>query len=176
MRVPRNSSVRFSSFFPLAKPGLILSVLLCLLAGYGFADEKKSKSFTEVVVINEQQAKRLHDLGAMFIDVRSEEEWRLGHIEDARNVNFRKNFAKLKDMDGIDQDTPLVFYCASRECKTGPYASAVSIEWGFENVFYFQRGYFAWMLKDYPISLNNQVTTVTSGTIQIRRAPGYNPR
>lgn len=156
--------------------------LALLLSCYSLADgsdangaaEGKDKKLTEVVIVDLHQAKRLYDLGAVFIDVRNDEEWRLGHIKNARHVNFRKNFVKLKSLDGIDKETPLVFYCAMLECTSGPYASAVSIEWGFENVFYFQRGYFSWMLEDYPVDMNNEVTTFAGDTIQIRRAPKQN--
>lgn len=117
-----------------------------------------------------EQAKRLYDLGAVFIDVRRDEEWRLGHIENARHVSFRKNFAQLKELDGINKKTPLVFYCSMSECKTGPYASAISMEWGYENVFYFRRGYFAWMAEDYPIDMSQQLTTFVGDTIQIKRS------
>ncbi|MGQ9425927.1 rhodanese-like domain-containing protein [Gilvimarinus sp. F26214L] len=134
-------------------------------------DKSSEERLTEVVAVSLSQAKRLYDLGAVFIDVRSDEEWRLGHIKGAHHVNFRRNFARLKDLEGVDRKTALVFYCSSLECKTGPYASAVSKEWGFKNVFYFQAGYFAWMLEDYPIVINADVTTFAGDTIQIRRAP-----
>lgn len=138
--------------------------------GRGKTSANEGKTLTEVVTVGLQQAKRLWDLGAVFIDVRDDDEWQLGHIKKARHVNFRKNFAKLKNLEGINSETPLIFYCAMPECKVGPYAAAVSIEWGFENVFYFPRGYFAWMLQDYPIEMNGRVTTFAGDTIQIRQA------
>ncbi|MEX1034135.1 MAG: rhodanese-like domain-containing protein [Cellvibrionaceae bacterium] len=131
---------------------------------------KAGIKLTEVIIVNIEEAKRLYDLGAVFIDVRGDEEWGLGHIKGAQHVNFRKNFVKLKNLSGVDKDTPLVFYCASIECEAGPYASAVSIEWGFENVFYFRSGYFSWMLKDHPINMDTGVSTFAGETIQIRKA------
>lgn len=125
---------------------------------------------TKVIVVNLDQAKRLYDLGAVFIDVRDDEQWELGRIKNARHVNFRKNFASLKTLKGIDKETPLVFYCSSAECEIGPYAAAVSMEWGYEKVLYFQAGYFAWMLEDYPIDMESRLSPYT-GTLQIRKAP-----
>lgn len=139
-------------------------------AGEQGAKEGENKLLTSVMTVSLQEAKRLWDLGAVFIDVRSDEEWHLGRIKNARHVNFRKNFAKLKTLDGINSETPLVFYCAMPECKTGPYASAVSMEWGFKNVFYFPRGYFAWMMQDYPIDMESQLSPFKGEVVQIRKA------
>lgn len=117
-----------------------------------------------------QEAKRLWDLGAVFIDVRGDDEWNLGRIKNARHVDFRRNFTKLKTLEGVNAETPLVFYCSMPECKIGPYATAVSMEWGFENAFYFPRGYFAWMMQDYPIDMSPAVSTFAGDVIQIRKA------
>jgi rhodanese-related sulfurtransferase len=136
----------------------------------GKAEKKENKQLTSVLTVSLQEAKRLWDLGAVFIDVRSDEEWHLGRIKNARHVNFRRNFAKLKTLEGINSETPLVFYCSMPECKTGPYASAVSMEWGFKNVFYFPRGYFAWMLQDYPIDMESQLSPFEGEVVQIRKA------
>ena len=105
----------------------------------------------QVVTVSVQQAKRLHDLGATFIDIRSLDEWRIGHIDNALHLDFYEDLNSLRENPEISKNTPLVFYCESSECMQAAYASAVSIFWGFDNVFYFQDGYFAWLLKDYPI-------------------------
>src|SRR5690606_2319058 len=144
--------------------------ILCLALLPLFAAQAESKNAgTRIIVIDVDQAKRLYDLGAVFIDGPDDEQWRIGHIKNARHVNFRKNFARLKSMEGINKDTALVFYCSSAECEIGAYAAAVSMEWGFKNALYFQDGYFAWMLEDHPITMNSFSTY--TGTIQIRRAP-----
>jgi rhodanese-related sulfurtransferase len=154
-------------YFQLLRP--ISFILLAFAAGAFAAPvlasenapsrQGEGKQLTSVMTVSLEEAKRLWDLGAVFVDVRSDAEWQLGRIRNARHVNFRKNFAKLKTLDGINSETPLVFYCSMPECKSGPYASAVSMEWGFKNVFYFPRGYFAWMLQDYPIDMNNEIST-----------------
>lgn len=117
----------------------------CLLAN---ANEIELR---EVVTVDVQQAKRLHDLGAVFIDIRGHDAWRIGHIDKALHFEFYQDLNSLKHSKTISKDTPLVFYCESSECVTAAYASAVSLYWGFDQVFYFQDGYFAWLLKDYPI-------------------------
>lgn len=152
-------------------PSAFRMLCLALMFSCTFAAASvQAEAATRVIVVDLDQAKRLYDLGAVFIDVRSDEQWQLGRIKNAHHVNFRTNFSSLKTLEGITRQTPLVFYCASAECEIGPYAAAVSMEWGFEKVLYFEGGYFAWMLEDYPIDMKNPLSPYT-GTLQIRKAP-----
>ena len=100
--------------------------------------------------INVFEAKQLYDRGAVFIDVRSDEEWNIGHIEGAVHLDFQRDFGKLYHAKAVHKDTPLVIYCNSADCLRSAYACAVSVFWGFTEVYYFRSGYFAWMLADFP--------------------------
>ncbi|MGH1371867.1 MAG: rhodanese-like domain-containing protein [Cellvibrionaceae bacterium] len=99
------------------------------------------------------QAKRLYDQGAIFIDVRNDTEWGIGHIDGAIHLDFQRDFSKLYGANGITRGTPLVIYCNSSNCLRSAYASAVSVYWGFSEVYYFRSGYFSWMLEDFPVSM-----------------------
>ena len=112
--------------------------------------------------VNVFEAKQLYDRGAVFIDVRGDEEWSIGHIKGAIHLDFQRDFAKLYGANGITRETPLVIYCNSSNCLRSAYASAVSVYWGFRNVFYFRNGYFSWMLEDYPVTM--QQVAMTSET------------
>ena len=103
--------------------------------------------------VNVFEAKQLYDRGAVFIDVRGDEEWSIGHIKGAIHLDFQRDFAKLYGANGITRETPLVIYCNSSNCLRSAYASAVSVYWGFRNVFYFRNGYFSWMLEDFPVTM-----------------------
>ena len=121
----------------------------CLLASDGEPD--LDENARQVITVSLQQAKKLHELGATFIDIRSLDSWQIGHIEKALHFDFYENLGGLKDSAEITKQTPLVFYCDSSECLQAAYASAVSLFWGYDKVFYFQDGYYAWLLNDYPI-------------------------
>jgi len=140
------------------RSSLILVAALALLTPWLAYTEDAASYNASVVTISTEQAKKLYDLGATFIDVRDEEEWRLGHIENAHHVEFDHNFSRLRELESVDEDTPLVIYCNSRNCETGIYASAVSLFWGFSNVFYYAEGYFSWILQDYPAVMNLTAT------------------
>lgn len=118
------------------------------------AEQSGTIDLQRVVTIDVFQAKQLFDLGAVFIDVRNDNEWQLGHIRNAVHLDFKRDFASIRSMTGIDEQTPLVIYCNSSECLLSAYASAVSAFWGYRKVFYFRDGYFSWMLQDFPVVMN----------------------
>ena len=130
---------------------IVTSFAPCICLFAGAAEESMALDSREVVTVNLQQAKRLYELGATFIDIRSQDAWQIGHIDKALHYDFYEDLNALKNNTNISKDTPLVFYCESSECLQAAYASAVGLFWGYDKVFYFQDGYFAWLLKDYPV-------------------------
>ena len=130
---------------------IVTSFAPCICLFVHAAEESASLDSRQVITVNLQQAKRLYELGATFIDIRDRDAWQIGHIDKALHYDFYEELSAIKSNDAINKDTPLVFYCDSSECLQAAYASAVSLFWGYDKVFYFQDGYFAWLLKDYPI-------------------------
>lgn len=130
---------------------LVASFAPCLHLAANEVDFSKQEDVREVITVSLQQAKRLHEAGATFIDIRTYDAWRIGHIEKALHYDFYEDLNGLKDSTELSKDTPLVFYCESSECLQAAYASAVSLFWGYDKVFYFQEGYYVWLLNDYPI-------------------------
>ena len=103
------------------------------------------------MTINTYQAKRLHDLGALFVDVRPSREWAWGHIEGALHLDLAHGFSGLA-LDEWPRNVPLVVYCDSEVCPSSAEAARLAVDWGYQHVFYFRSGYFAWMLEDLPLS------------------------
>lgn len=108
---------------------------------------------TGVQTIDIFQARQLYNQGAVFIDVRNKEEWSIGHIAGAVHLDFQKDFGRLYTAENIQKDTPIVIYCNGVTCLRSAYACAVSVYWGFSNVYYFRNGYFEWMLYDFPVTM-----------------------
>lgn len=103
------------------------------------------------MTVNTYQAKRLYDLGAVFVDVRPSREWGWGHIEGALHLDLERGFAGLA-LAELPRTVPLVVYCDSEVCPSGAEAVRLAVDWGYQQVFYFRQGYFAWMLEDLPLS------------------------
>ena len=110
---------------------------------------------TGATTVSVLEARYLYEQGAIFVDVRSREDWQAGHIRGAVHLDFRNDFQLLQSITSIKADTPLVLYCESRHCLRSAYASLVSVLWGYRQVYYFRDGYFAWMLEDYPLTFES---------------------
>lgn len=125
-----------------------------LLTAWGAVADYSPLGVSGAQTVSVTQAKSLFDQDAVFIDVRSREEWQIGHIEGAIHLDFQNEFSKLYSARDVSRDTPLVLYCSSSNCLRSAYAAAVSVYWGFNRVYYFRAGFFAWMLEDYPLVLS----------------------
>lgn len=112
---------------------------------------------TGAKTVNVNEAMSLYESGAVFIDVRSDEEWAIGHIDGAIHLDFKRDFEKLYYANGQTKGLPIVIYCNGDNCLRGAYASAISVLWGYSQVYYFRSGYFAWLLADYPLTLSSSV-------------------
>ncbi|MBT1121102.1 rhodanese-like domain-containing protein [Stutzerimonas nitrititolerans] len=131
---------------------LRMLALFCLLIGpLGAWAEEAPLEVPGAMTINTYQAKRLYDLGAVFVDVRPSREWAWGHIEGALHLDLERGFTGLA-LDEWPRTVPLVVYCDSEVCPSGAEAVRRAVSWGYQQVFYFRQGYFAWMLADLPLS------------------------
>lgn len=108
-----------------------------------------------VVTINTHQAKRLHELGALFIDVRPLQQWGWGHIDGSHNLDLRAGFRQLFMPGTLDKGTPIVIYGNSTYHMRGAIASYLAALWGYKRVFFFRDGYFSWLALDYPVVLQS---------------------
>ncbi|WP_439135662.1 rhodanese-like domain-containing protein [Pseudomaricurvus sp.] len=132
-----------------------LFLFFCLCVAFPSVANETPLGVSGATTINVFKAKELYDRGAVFIDVRNNDEWTIGHIDGAIHLDFQKDFAKLYSSKLVNRDTPIVIYCNSSNCLRSAYAVAVSVHWGFSNVYYFREGYFAWILEDYPSIMSN---------------------
>jgi len=132
----------------------VIGAFFCVLFSLASWADYSPVAVTGAQTVNAFEAKALFDGDAIFIDVRNREEWQMGHIEGAIHLDFQSDFSKLYSAKGVARDTPIVLYCSSSNCLRSAYAAAVSVYWGFSNVYYFRAGFFAWMLEDYPIVLS----------------------
>lgn len=110
---------------------------------------------TGAKTVDVYEAMGLYKRGAVFIDVRNDEEWAIGHIDGAIHLDFQRDFEKLYYASGDSKRLPIVIYCNGDNCLRSAYASAISVLWGYTDVYYFRDGYFAWMLADFPLALRH---------------------
>lgn len=101
------------------------------------------------------QARKLYEYGALFVDVRSVREWQWGHVKGAVHLSLDEHFSSLAQPHW-PRATPLVLYCDNDFCPESAQAARMAVGWGYQQVFYFRSGYFAWQLLDFPLDKGGQ--------------------
>lgn len=79
-----------------------------------------------------------------LVDVRTPDEYKAGHISNAKNINFYDADFKAQ-MDKLDKSKPIAVYCGvgGRSGK----ASTVLTQLGFKTIYDLQGGMTAWKAK-----------------------------
>jgi rhodanese-related sulfurtransferase len=112
-----------------------ISLLLVLLLNLG-CSQNKAKPITEF---------SQNDINnGILVDVRTPEEYKAGHIDNALNINwFDTDFAK--QLEYLEKDQTIYVYCK----KGGRSAKAANLldSLGYRNVVDLEGGYDAWLEK-----------------------------
>lgn len=101
--------------------------------------------------IDAATAKRLHDQGAVFVDVRQPPHFAGGHIPAATNLDLSHELAKAALAAVAKPDEEIVFSCFGKYCPYAAFASAKAVKWGYSRVNYFAGGFPAWKAAGYPV-------------------------
>ena len=115
---------------------------------------EQSKEIYEITSINLEQARELfHHTEPLFIDARSLEEYKIGHIPGALNVpvEFLESFEL--DLINLDPEQTFVCYCNDPDCDLSLEVAMWLEEQGFTNILYFPAGWISW------IEAGNQIST-----------------
>ena len=123
-------------------------VVLLVVVSFGAHAAEAPDNVDGAMTVNVFQAKRLHELGAVFIDVRADREWLWGHVEGAVHFDLASDFVSLAGPEW-PRELPLVIYCDSEVARAARKRRAW-LSAGATRVFYFRSGYFAWQLHDFP--------------------------
>jgi rhodanese-related sulfurtransferase len=106
---------------------------------------------TEFKRISQADALKLHKEGkAVFIDVRSNEQFSLGHIKDALSIPGSQ---LLKRFNEVTPQMTVITYCAcSEEQSSGRAAKELTVR-GVQNVFALKGGWDDWKSSGYPTAV-----------------------
>lgn len=116
-----------------------------------------AKSKTDVVdqhieIDSVQDAKKIFDAGAVFVDARPISVFAEGHVQGAYCIPAYEAEAHLMDfLETVAPDTPVVTYCSGRSCEDSHLLAALMKDLGYRNVRVFIDGYSAWQAAGYPI-------------------------
>jgi rhodanese-related sulfurtransferase len=100
-----------------------------------------------------EEAVRLFEKGAaLFVDARSEADYRAGHIKGAVNIpelDFENHIGSF--LEKTAAETVLITYCEGDTCTLSKsLAEKLSLA-GFENVFHLKNGWGQWKERGLPI-------------------------
>jgi adenylate cyclase len=104
--------------------------------------------------IDAATAKRLHDRGVKFVDVRTTLSFSRGHAPGAINLSVIEALSKETLSKAVSKEEEVIFSCHGKYCGDSAYASAKALAWGFKNVYHFAGGFPAWQDAHYPIETN----------------------
>ncbi len=144
----------------LAKVSILLTLLFTWVVVPAHAEQIESIKGANTV--DAFQALRLFERGATFIDVRDTQEFQLGHIRSAVNLDLKRDFNDLYLIETLDRNIPIVIYCNSAHCYRSAVATFLAVAWGYENVYYFKDGYFTWLALDLPVIMDNSQDTLAA--------------
>lgn len=86
---------------------------------------------------------------AIFLDIRDESEYRVGHIPSAVHIPLKTLPQRIAELEKT-RESPIITYCRSGNRSTG--AGSVLKKHGFETVYNLSGGLTAWEKANLPVS------------------------
>lgn len=130
---------------------LCFLVLLCLLTHPLDAETLAPEHVPGAQTVDTRIAKSLFDQGAVFIDVRKQEDYDAGHISGAHHLPVASDFNEQNLAVLVLKENPVVIYCNGIHCMGSSKAAQQVVAWGWMNVYYYRDGIPDWKLHNHPI-------------------------
>lgn len=128
---------------------LITGFLYTYLTHQGFFAQKKAS----IHVITLLEAKEYFDHhSAVFIDARSEYEFKDGHIQGAISMPLHTLGTSSPLVLSIPRDTTIIVYCDGSECHSSFEVAEKLLTKGYSNIKVFFGGWQEWKAAGFPIS------------------------
>ena len=81
----------------------------------------------------DQKDKLLQDSATVIIDVRTKDEYKTSHIDNAINIPYDQITEKIKTKENIDKETPIIVYCKSGARSNKAYEAIINA--GYKKVY-----------------------------------------
>jgi rhodanese-related sulfurtransferase len=136
---------------------IIVSVLCGLIynsvSESGIALIYESLNLESGSYLTTEQTKMLLNEGrTLFIDTRYEDEYKEGHLKNAKNIPANMNREDIMTFfETIPKDQQIVVYCSSAACNSSRRLAGFLIYLGYKNVYVYLEGYQEWERQHYPV-------------------------
>lgn len=125
--------------------------LFCLLTYPLGAETLAPEHVSGAQTVDTRIAKSLFDQGAVFIDVRKQEDYDASHISGAHHLPVASDFNEQNLAVLVLKENPVVIYCNGIHCMGSSKAVQQAVAWGWTNVYYYRDGIPDWKLHNHPI-------------------------
>ncbi|MFH1077160.1 MAG: rhodanese-like domain-containing protein [Pseudomonadota bacterium] len=111
-----------------------------------------SKPIKPELISIEIASQKFHEKKALFIDARSCEDYRAGHISGAINLPFHEFSHYFPNvMPLLEKAEAIIAYCDGTDCSLGHDLTNLLSEMGFEHIFYLGNGLTEWIGHGLPL-------------------------
>jgi rhodanese-related sulfurtransferase/uncharacterized membrane protein YphA (DoxX/SURF4 family) len=141
--------ITFSLMFNFGILGNAKTALPSQESGEGLAAENDVSSIIVTITVDEAYEAYNSGIDYIFLDVRSEDEYKSGHIKDAVHIPV----SELEDrLNELSKDKPVIAYCNGSSCNRSQRAAQILVGNGFEEVYNMTgEGIIEWEEKGYPV-------------------------
>ena len=119
-------------------------IFSCSLINNESINQMNSDELIEFIELND----------AVLVDVRTEDEYNSGYIENSLNIDYFSNDFSL-NADKLDKSTPIILYCRSGK-RSSMSANKIS-KLGFKEIYNLEGGILEWIEEGNAVIFNDTI-------------------
>ena len=120
------------------------TIFSCSLINNESINQMNSDELIEFIELND----------AILVDVRTEDEYNSGYIENSLNIDYFSNEFSV-NADKLDKNTPIILYCRSGN-RSSMSANKIS-KLGFNEIYNLEGGILEWIKEGNVIVFNDTI-------------------
>jgi len=120
------------------------TIFSCSLINSESINQMNSDELIEFIELND----------AVLVDVRTEDEYNSGYIENSLNIDYFSNDFSL-NADKLDKSTPIILYCRSGK-RSSMSANKIS-KLGFKEIYNLEGGILEWIEEGNVVVFNDTI-------------------
>ena len=120
------------------------TIFSCSLINNESINQMNSDELIEFIELND----------AILVDVRTEDEYNSGYIENSLNIDYFSNEFSV-NADKLDKNTPIILYCRSGN-RSSMSANKIS-KLGFNEIYNLEGGILEWIEEGNAIVFNDTI-------------------
>ena len=120
------------------------TIFSCSLINNESINQMNSDELIEFIELND----------AILVDVRTEDEYNSGYIENSLNIDYFSNAFSI-NADKLDKSTPIILYCRSGK-RSSMSANKIS-KLGFKEIYNLEGGILEWIEEGNAVVFNDTI-------------------